>query len=68
MIFIIIVLFGVFYFWNFSIPHFEILGFTITPLINIALKSILISVIYIYLILKFEISNEIGLLLKKYYK
>jgi O-antigen/teichoic acid export membrane protein len=68
MILIIILLFGVFYFWNFSLPHFEVLGFTITPLINIALKSILISVIYIYLILKFEISNEIGLLLKKYYK
>ena len=68
MILIIIVLFAAFYFWNFSLPQFEILGFTVTPLINIALKSILISVIYIYLILKFEISNEIGLLVKKYYK
>jgi O-antigen/teichoic acid export membrane protein len=68
MILIIIVLFAAFYFWNFSLPKLDILGFSITPLINIALKSILITVIYIYLILKLKISNEIGLLLKKYYK
>jgi O-antigen/teichoic acid export membrane protein len=68
MILIIIVLFGAFYFWNFSIPEIEVLEFSITPLINIALKSILITGIYIYLVLKLKISNEIGLLLKKYYK
>jgi hypothetical protein len=68
MILIIIVLFGTFYFWDFSLPEIEVLEFSITPLINIALKSILITGIYILLVLKLNISNEIGLLVKKYYK
>ncbi len=68
MILIIFVLFSAFYFWDFSSPEIEILEFSITPLINIALKSVLITVIYLYLILKWKISNEIDLLVKKYYK
>jgi O-antigen/teichoic acid export membrane protein len=68
MILIIIVLFGAFYFWDFSLLEIEVLGFSITPLINIVLKSILITGIYIFLVLKLKISNEIGLLIKKYYK
>ena len=68
MILIIMVLFGAFYFWDFSVPEVEILEFKITPLINIALKSILITVTYVYIVLKLKISNEIGQLLKKYYK
>jgi hypothetical protein len=62
------VLFGTFYFWDFSLPEIEVLEFSVTPLINIALKSILITGIYILLVLKLNISNEIGLLVKKYYK
>ena len=68
MIFIIMVLLGVFYFWNFSLPEIKIAKFSITPLINIALKSILITGVYMYLVLKLKISNEIHNLLKKYYK
>jgi hypothetical protein len=62
------VLLGVFYFWNFSLPEIKIAKFSITPLINIALKSILITGVYMYLVLKLKISNEIHNLLKKYYK
>jgi hypothetical protein len=68
MIFIIMVLLGVFYFWNFSFPEIKIAKFSITPLINIALKSILITGVYMYLVLKLKISNEIHNLLKKHYK
>ncbi|MDB4198977.1 oligosaccharide flippase family protein [Polaribacter sp.] len=68
MIFIIMALLGVFYFWNFSLPEIKIAKISITPLINIVLKSILITGVYMYLVLKLKISNEIHNLLKKYYK
>ena len=67
MFLIIIVLFSAFYFWDFSLPEIEVFKFNITPIINIALKSILITVVYIYLVLKLNISNEIDLVIKKYY-
>ncbi|WP_299012354.1 oligosaccharide flippase family protein [uncultured Polaribacter sp.] len=68
MVLIIIILFGTFYFWNFSIPNIKIFNFTITPIFNIALKSILITIAYVYLVLKFKISHEIDVLLQKFYK
>ena len=58
MMFIILVLFSVFYFWDFSFH----------PLINIALKSALITVIYLFLVKKLHISAEINKLFKRYLK
>lgn len=68
MVVIIIVLFSCFYFWDFSFGEIKILDFNITPIISIALKSILITVLYIFLVLKLNISNEFDSILKKYYK
>ncbi len=56
MIAVIAVLFGVFYYWNFNFH----------PIINILLKSGLISLIYLFIVVKTNISNEISLLAKRY--
>jgi hypothetical protein len=68
MAFIILFLFSVFYFWNFTISNIILLNFDFSPIINIALKSILILVVYILLVLKLKVSNEFDALLKKYYR
>lgn len=47
-----------FYFWEFPFH----------PLINIALKSILISIVYVMVILKLNISEDISVVIKKYLK
>ncbi|WP_405565616.1 lipopolysaccharide biosynthesis protein [Polaribacter sp. Asnod6-C07] len=57
-----------FYFWNFSIPQITIFNRNIAPLFNIILKSIIISVIYIFLIIKLNISDDINRIFKRFYK
>ncbi len=64
---ILILLFG-FYFWDFNLPTIEIANFSITPIINIIFKSIIILVLYVFLVLKLKISNEFDNLLKRFYK
>jgi O-antigen/teichoic acid export membrane protein len=68
MILIIVSLYLGFNFWDFPINDIYIWKFPIHPIINIALKSILILVIYIFLVMKLNVSNEFDNLLKKYYK
>ena len=68
LFFIITILFAVFYFWDFSLPKIKIVNFSITPIINIFLKSILILITYLFLILRLKISNEFDTLLQKFYK
>jgi O-antigen/teichoic acid export membrane protein len=68
MILIIAILYLGFNFWDFPISDIYVWKFPIHPIINIALKSILILVVYIFLVLKLNISNEFDNLLKKYYK
>ena len=55
---LIAILFFSFYFWNFSFH----------PLLNIVLKTGIITVIYLFLIFKFRVSEDIMLLLRKYIK
>lgn len=56
---IILVLFlGAFYFWNFSFH----------PIINIALKSVIIGTLYLFLIIKLNLSEDITSIFKKYIK
>jgi O-antigen/teichoic acid export membrane protein len=55
---LMIILILLFYFWDF--PFY--------PLINIALKSILITLIYLYMILKLDLSSDISFQIKKYIK
>ncbi|MGK0414205.1 MAG: O-antigen/teichoic acid export membrane protein [Polaribacter sp.] len=68
MIFIIAILYLVFNFWDFPIENIYVLKFPIHPIINIILKSILIAVIYIILVIKLNISNEINNIVKRFYK
>ena len=68
MVFIIFGLFLVFYFWNFSIPEFSIMAFRIDPIVNIILKSILIIPVYLFVVVKFSISDQINNLVKRYIK
>ncbi len=58
MLLIIIVLFGAFYFWNFNFH----------PVINIILKCGLISVLFFFLIVKGNISDEINALIRRFVK
>ncbi|MGC1204014.1 MAG: oligosaccharide flippase family protein [Flavobacteriaceae bacterium] len=48
----------VFYFWDF--PFY--------PMVNIVLKSVLISLLYLYFVYKFNLSEDISLLIKRYLK
>ena len=68
MIFIIAIMYLGFNFWNFPIDNIYIWDFPIHPIFNIALKSIIIVVIYVFLIFKLNISTELDNLLKKYYR
>lgn len=55
---IILLILAVFYFWEFP---FE-------PIINIILKSVLITIFYVYLNYKFRISTDINVLIDSYLK
>ncbi|QNM85925.1 lipopolysaccharide biosynthesis protein [Polaribacter pectinis] len=68
MIAIIVVLYFGFNFWDFPIDNIYIWNLPIHPAINIILKSILITIVYLFLIFKLNISSELDILLKKYYK
>jgi O-antigen/teichoic acid export membrane protein len=48
----------VFYFWEFPFH----------PIINIGLKSLLVTVIYVFVVYRFNFSEDITLLIKKYLK
>ena len=56
----ILILFSafVFYFWDFQFH----------PILNIVLKSILITVVYVYVVYRFNFSDDISIQIKKYLK
>lgn len=54
---VIILLFGLFYFWN----------FTFHPILNMVLKSSILGVIYLVLIKKMKISEDVNTILTKYF-
>lgn len=68
MILIIVFIYIGFNFWDFPIDNIYLWKLPIHPIINIALKSVLITVLYLFLIFKFNISPELDGLLKKFYK
>ncbi len=68
MLLIIIVLFLVFYYWNFSVPKFAIKNTPIDPIINIILKSVLILVVYVFVVIKFAVSEQMNGLVKRFIK
>ncbi|NLP56686.1 lipopolysaccharide biosynthesis protein [Lutibacter sp. B1] len=52
------VIFVVFYFWNFNIH----------PILSIVLKSVIVSILYVFFIRKAQISEDIDSLVSKYFK
>ncbi len=68
MLVIITGLYLVFSFWDFNVDSVYLFDFPIHPIINIALKSTLIIVVYFFLIIKLDISNDITRLYKRFYK
>lgn len=65
---LILVLFFGFYFWNFPIPPIEIFEIPVSPIINIALKSVLLTVIYLFVVVKFNISDQINAIVTRFVK
>jgi O-antigen/teichoic acid export membrane protein len=68
MILVIVVLYLLFNFWDFTIHNVYVFEMPIHPIINIILKSILITPIYLFLVLKLNISTEITTIFKRFYK
>ncbi|QXP74219.1 lipopolysaccharide biosynthesis protein [Tenacibaculum sp. AHE15PA] len=68
MLLIIAVLFFGFYYWNFSIPQFSIKNTPIDPIINIILKSILIVVVYVFVVIKLAVSEQMNNLANRFIK
>ncbi|WNW01965.1 lipopolysaccharide biosynthesis protein [Tenacibaculum sp. HL-MS23] len=68
MLLIIAVLFFGFYYWNFSIPQFSIKNTPIDPIINIILKSVLIVVVYVVVVIKLTVSEQMNNLANRYIK
>jgi len=55
---LILVLIATFYFWEFPFH----------PLLNIALKSVIVSLLYFIIVYKFELSEDISTILNKHIK
>ncbi|KOY50525.1 lipopolysaccharide biosynthesis protein [Polaribacter dokdonensis] len=68
MILIIALMYLGFNFWDFNVPEVYLFKFPIHPIINIALKSIIITLLYFYIIIKFNISNDITRLYNRFTK
>ncbi|WP_028887771.1 lipopolysaccharide biosynthesis protein [Tenacibaculum ovolyticum] len=68
MVLIIIVLFLGSYFWNFSVPEFSIRSFRIDPIVNIILKSLIIIPVYLFVVFKLTISDQINSLVNRFIK
>ncbi len=68
LFFIILISFLSFYFWNFSLPAVEVFNRDISPIFNIILKNILIATIYLFLVVKISISDQINGLIKRFVK
>jgi O-antigen/teichoic acid export membrane protein len=68
LFFLILILFILFYFWNFSLPSLTFFQRDVAPLFNLILKSIIIVVLYGFLVIKLSISKEINELIKRLLK
>ncbi len=66
MLLIIAVLFCGFYFWDFAMPDFYIGKLPLHPIVNILLKSGIIITMYMVLIYKLNISDQINNILNLY--
>jgi hypothetical protein len=67
MIFIIASLYLLFNFWDFSIEEIYISKFPVHPIVNMFLKSTCITIVYLFLIFRLNISSEFSNLIKRYF-
>lgn len=68
---ILLIIFGLFfgfYFWNFPIPTINLFGISISPIIDIILKSILLISIYLFLVIKLNISDQLSGIVERFTK
>ena len=68
MIAIIAGLYVSFNFWDFPLDNIYVFNFPIHAVLNIALKSLIIAILYIYLIIKLDVSSEVSGLFRRFYK
>ena len=68
MLLIILALFFPFYFWNLSIPSITLFDLPVAPIISIILKSILLTIIYLFLVVKLNISEQLTGIVNRYLK
>ncbi|CAM1372588.1 lipopolysaccharide biosynthesis protein [Tenacibaculum xiamenense] len=67
-LFVIAGFYLLFNYWNFDIPEITISKFNISPVINIVLKSIIIVILYMFVVIKLNISDQINGLVKRFIK
>ena len=65
---VIMMFFGLFYFWDFSIPEFFLGRIPVHIILNIIIKSIIITVLYLLVVLKLKVSNQINSLAIRFKK
>lgn len=65
---VILLLFFGFYFWNFPIPTIKMFDISISPIIDIIIKSILLTVVYLFIVVKLNVSDQINSIVNKYIK
>lgn len=65
---VILTLFLGFYFLSFPIPRIEVFDFSISPIIDILLKSFLLAVTYLFVVIKLNISDQINAIVGKFIK
>ncbi|WP_299714812.1 oligosaccharide flippase family protein [uncultured Tenacibaculum sp.] len=63
---IILLFFGAFYFWDFSIPELNLGKIPVHILLNIILKSALILIAYLYVVYKLKISTQFNALIGRF--
>ena len=68
MFFVICSMYLCFSFWDFNVEEIYFLDFPVHPILGILLKSILITIVYLFLIIKLSISDDISRILKKLQK
>ncbi|MGG8497795.1 lipopolysaccharide biosynthesis protein [Tenacibaculum sp. TC6] len=66
MTLIIVLLYLSFNYWDFNVGNVELFNFSVSPIINIILKSSIITLLYIYIVYKMKISDQINNLMARF--
>ncbi|SEC89967.1 Membrane protein involved in the export of O-antigen and teichoic acid [Tenacibaculum sp. MAR_2009_124] len=65
---IIVGFYFVFNYWNFNVPELNVYRFNISPIINIILKSVIIIILYMTVVIKLKVSDQINDVIKRFIK